>query len=97
MRLQINNDAIRALKEHAERQMSTNVQQQHVKLQGVYDRVLAAGQGKTVDEVKALLAQEWRSAFGQEMTGPNLSKAANVLAEGRRIEVRLEVCKLAWH
>jgi hypothetical protein len=48
-------------------------------------------QGKSGDEVKALLAQEWRSAFGTEIAEPNLSQAASVLASGRRIKVELKV------
>jgi len=44
-----------------------------------------------VDDVKVLLAQEWRSTFDQEITDPQLSRVANVLAEGRRIEVQTRV------
>jgi len=91
MRLQFHDGAIRAFREHAERQVASHVRDQADKLQGVYDRVLAASRGKPVDDVKVLLAQEWRSTFDQEITDPQLSRVANVLAEGRRIEVQTRV------
>lgn len=56
-------------------------------LQGVYDRVLQAGTGKTTDEVKDMLRAEVRATFGTEITDPELSACAAVLASGRRIEV----------
>jgi hypothetical protein len=59
-------------------------------LQAVYDRVLEAGEGKTLADVKALLRDEWHSTFGTEITDPDLSACAEVLASGRRIEVRRE-------
>jgi len=93
VRLQFKGDAIRALKEHAERQMMSHVHGQADKLQGVYDRVLDSSQGKTENEVKALLIQEWRSTFGNELGEPQLSAAASVLAEGRRIKVQTEIKK----
>jgi hypothetical protein len=57
-------------------------------LQGVYDRVHQADDGKTVDEVKEFLRAEVRATFGTEITDPELSACAGVLASGRRIEVR---------
>jgi hypothetical protein len=91
MRVRVNDSGIRALKEHVRQQLPIMAQQSSSKLQSVYDRVLAAGQGKNVDEVRDLLAVEWRSTFGQELSEPNLTEAATVLAEGRRIEVRLRI------
>jgi hypothetical protein len=91
MRVRVNDSGIRALKEHVRQQFPIIAQQSSSNLQGVYDRVLAAGQGKNVDEVRDLLAVEWRSTFGQELSEPNLTEAATVLAEGRRIEVRLRI------
>lgn len=58
-------------------------------LQIVCDRVLHAGQGKSVDEVKALLRNDVRTTLGTEITDPELSTYAEVLASGRRVEFRL--------
>lgn len=85
------NDVAAALRDHAEQQLSAVVKERSDMLQGVYDRVLAAAEGKSADEIKISLAAEFRSTFGSELTEPDLSKAANVLAEGRRIEVRPEI------
>ena len=63
-------------------------------LQAVYDNVLRAAGGKSPEEVKELLRDEVRSAFGTEITDPELSSCAEVLAAGRRIEVRREDVKL---
>jgi hypothetical protein len=57
-------------------------------MQDVYDRVLRMGQGKPVEAVKAMLAQEWRNAVGGDITDPELSHDAALLAAGHRIEVR---------
>jgi hypothetical protein len=67
------------------------VQQQAGKVQGVYDRVLDAGRGQSLEEVKALLTQEWRTEFGSELTESELSERAAPLAEGRRIVVKLKM------
>jgi hypothetical protein len=91
MRVRVNDTAVRALKEHVRQQLPTMAQQSSSKLQSVYDRVLATGQGRDVDEVRDLLAVEWRSTFGQELAEPNLTEAATMLADGRRIEVRLRI------
>lgn len=45
-------------------------------LQGVYDRVREAVDGKTVDEVKEFLRAEVRATFGTEITDPELSACA---------------------
>lgn len=63
-------------------------------LQGVYDRVHQAAGGKTVEEVKELLRAEVRATFGTEITDPELSACAEVLASGRRIEVRRQDVQL---
>jgi hypothetical protein len=63
-------------------------QAQADQLQAVYDRVLQAGKGKDLDRVKALLRNEIRATFGTEITDPELTSCAEVLASGRRIEVR---------
>ncbi len=67
------------------------VQAQAGTLQAVYDRVLQAGQGKSVDEVKVLLQREVRLTLGGDITDPELTSCAEVLAQGRRIEVRPEL------
>lgn len=63
-------------------------------LQGVYDRVHQVGSGKTVEEVKDLLRAEVLATFGTEITDPELSACAEVLASGRRIEVRRQDAQL---
>lgn len=84
MKIKFDDDAIRKMANDAARTQADRVQR-------LYDHVLEAGRGKTDAEVKELLAQEWRSTFGTEITDPELSQAAAVLAGGRRIEVQLEV------
>lgn len=56
--------------------------------QDVYDRVLSMGEGKSLQEVKSLLAREWKSVFGTVPTDPDLTNVAAELAAGRRVEVR---------
>jgi hypothetical protein len=58
-------------------------------LQGVFDRVLEAGRGNSVEQVKVLLAQE----LGEdtEITDEELTEYAQLLADGTRIEVKAEV------
>jgi hypothetical protein len=63
-------------------------------LQTVYDNVLRTAGGKSLEEAKELLRDEVRAAFGTEITDPELSSCAEVLAAGRRIEVRREDVKL---
>lgn len=63
-------------------------------LQGVYERVHQVGSGKTPEEVKELLRAEVRATFGTEITDPELSACAEVLASGRRIEVRRQDVQL---
>lgn len=84
MKIKFDDDAIRKMANDAARTQAD-------RLQRVYDNVLEAGQGKTEAEVKELLAQQWRSTFGAEITDSELSQAAAVLAVGRRIKVQLEV------
>lgn len=61
------------------------------KIQDVCNRVLREGRGKSFEEVKVLLADEWRRAEHSELVEPQLSKFAAMLtlaiAEGRPIEV----------
>jgi hypothetical protein len=76
-------DAVRAVAREA-------VQQRAGELQELYDRVLRTEAGKPVEDAKAALAREWRSAFGAELTDPELSDTAAVLASGTRIKVRLD-------
>ena len=60
-------------------------------VQSVYGRVLRLGKGKSLMEVKDLLAREWRSTFGTNITDPELSEAAEKLAKGQRIKVVLRM------
>ena len=57
-------------------------------LQVVYDRVLEAGRGKSLEEVKELLRSDIRTTFGTEMVDPELTACSQELVSGRRIEVR---------
>jgi len=57
-------------------------------LQAVYDLVLQSGQGESLEDVKGLLRNEFHATFGTEITDPDLTACADVLASGRRIEVR---------
>ncbi len=76
-------DAVRAMAREA-------VQQSADELQELYDRVLRTEAVKPVEDVKIVLAREWRTTFDTELTDPELSDTAAVLASGTRIEVRLE-------
>lgn len=66
-------------------------QAQADKIQKVYDRALAEVGGRDIEEVKKLLATEWRSTLGSDLEEPNLSKTASVLAEGRGIKVNMNL------
>ncbi len=44
-------------------------------LQAVYDGVLQAGQGKSLDEVKEFLRNDIRTTFGTEITDPDFSES----------------------
>jgi hypothetical protein len=57
------------------------------KRQAVYDRVLRDGRGKSVAQVRGLLAREWRATFGTDISEAELSENAKVLAAGNRIQV----------
>ena len=78
----------RQLSEELPRELA---QEQADRLQSVYDRVLRLGQGKSLIEVKDLLAREWRSTFGTNITDPELSERAAKLAEGQQIKVVLRM------
>jgi hypothetical protein len=74
--IEFNDDGMRRLGERVTR------------MQDVFDRVLAEGKGKPVEEVKGMLARELRAAFGQDAPDDMLSNVATMLAEGRRVEAR---------
>jgi hypothetical protein len=78
-----NEDAVRAMAREA-------VQQRADELQELYDRLLLTEAGKPVEDVKTALAREWRTTFDTELTDPELSDTAEVLASGTRIVVRLD-------
>ena len=61
------------------------------KIQALYDGVLRNGAGKDIEEVKALLAERWRAAFGAELANADLTAAAGHLAAGRRIKVDVQL------
>jgi microcystin degradation protein MlrC len=81
VKLEFDDDAINAVANQAARA-------QTAKVQTVLDRVLQTGQGKTVDEVKALLQKEVRTTLGGEITDPELSSFAELLAAGQRVDVK---------
>lgn len=81
-------EALRQLARDRPRQLA---QAQADKIQKVYDQVLQDGGGKSVEEVRSLLAREWRSALGGDLTEPRLSQAAAELAAGNRIKMKLRV------
>jgi hypothetical protein len=83
LKLEFDGDAVRAMAREA-------AQQSADELQELYDRVLRTEAGKPVKDVKTVLAREWRTAFDTELTDPELSDTAEVLASGTRIEVRLD-------
>jgi hypothetical protein len=76
------------LRRATQERLAELVDRQANRVQGVYDVVLHAGRGRSLDDVKELLAREWRTAFGTELTEPKLSELAAPLAEGRRIVVK---------
>jgi hypothetical protein len=84
VKLEFNDDARNELGREAARQGAD-------RMQGVFDRVLELGEGKPVQEVKVILAREWRSAFGGDITDPELSRDAALLAAGHRIEARPDI------
>ena len=60
-------------------------------VEAVYDKVRLASQGKSVDEVKVILQREWRLALlCGDITDPELTSCAEVLARGQRIGVKPE-------
>jgi len=74
------------------RRMATEiVEEQAQRLQDLLDRVFRLASGRSVEWVKIVLAQEWRSEFDVEITDPELSEYAGALTEGRRIKVQPEV------
>jgi len=55
--------------------------------------VLCDGRGRSVAEVRDLLAREWRETFGEDVTEPEFSQCAETLARGDRVNVKVEVKK----
>ncbi len=80
-------DAVRAMAREAVRQRADELQE-------LYDRVLTTEAGKPVEDVKTVLAREWRTTFDTELTDPELSDTAEVLASGTRIKVKLDMGSL---
>jgi hypothetical protein len=71
--------------------MTSAVQGQADRWQRVYDQVWAAREGKTEEQVAALLRQEWRAAYGQEIPEAQLTKAVTAITEGHPIRVVTEI------
>jgi hypothetical protein len=58
------------------------VQRLQQRVDEVCGRVLRAGADRPVEDIKTMLAQEWLTAFGRELTDPDLSRIAAALAAG---------------
>lgn len=86
MKLQDLPDFLRRYSQEQRRQLP---RVQADKIQAVYDRVLIEGRGKSVEQVKILLATEWRSALGTDLEDLTLSQAATEVAAGKRIKIEL--------
>ena len=56
------------------------------KRQAVYDQVFRDSRGKSVSEVRKLLAREWRVHFAVDIPESELSENAKIIAAGNRIE-----------
>lgn len=82
MKIEWNQQGLQQLAEEIGRQTAARAQ-------GVYDRVLSMGAGKSTVGVKGLLAQEWESEFGTVPTDPDLTNIASELAAEHRVEVRV--------
>lgn len=81
MEIKWNEEGLQGLAQHVGEQVAAKTQE-------VYDRVLLAGTGKSVQEVEDLLAHELESEFGAAPTSPDLTNIASELAAGRRVEAR---------
>lgn len=71
--------------------MTSAVQSQADRLQRVYDRVWAAREGQTEEQIAALLRQEWRATYGREIPEAQLTKAVTAITEGHPIRVVTEI------
>jgi hypothetical protein len=80
-------DAAGEIRRKADERIQELAQERAAEYQELYDRVLQSGQGKSVEEVKVLLAREWRQALMPEISDSELSEKARLLAEGNRIKV----------
>jgi hypothetical protein len=87
VKFSFDDDGIRRMINHAARAKADQVE-------AVYDKVRLAGQGKSVDEVKMLLQREWRLTLVGDITDPELTSCAEVLARGQRIGVKPEQVRL---
>lgn len=87
MKFSFDEDGIRRMINHAAQTHASRVE-------AAYDKVRLAGQGKSVDEVKVLLQREVRLTLGGDITDPELTSRAEMLARGQRIEVKPEQVRL---
>ncbi len=78
--------------ENGMKRLEREVGQQAAKeMQTVMDRVLRAARGRPVAEVKRMLRREWRSVLGGDITDPELTQWAALLAAGKRVVPTPEV------
>jgi hypothetical protein len=73
------------VKQELDRKIGAHADRFRVDSQAVYDQILRDAQGRSVTEVRDLLAREWRAKFATDMPEPDLSKNAEVLARAERL------------
>ena len=81
MEFSFDEDSIKEMINEAEQAKADQVE-------AVFDKVRFAAQGKSLDEVKAHLQREVRLTLGGDITDPDLTSYAEVLARGQRIGVK---------
>jgi hypothetical protein len=75
----------RAIKDAADKA----VEQRAAELQRIFDSLHRTCSGKPVEEVKRALRQRWRSlGDGADITDPELTEYATLIAEGTKIKMR---------
>ncbi|MFE3106878.1 hypothetical protein ACFXKJ_40995 [Kitasatospora indigofera] len=84
VRFSFDEGAIRRVAEEAARKVAGQYQK-------ALDEVLAAHQGQPVEEVKVVLAARWHQVQGHVLEDPDLTRYAELLAGGQRIEIRTKM------
>lgn len=79
------------VKQELEKKVRAHADRLQADSQAVYDQVLRDAQGRSVTEIRDLLAREWRAKFGTDMPEPDLSRNAEILARGERLVSEVNV------